>query len=145
MNMSPPDRKRQRTDDYSLTTTDSVAAEVRSRRSAFLASLNRGISPPAGREPPSQKKTEPEAVLQLESETDTSNLPSMFPLRQELRRKTPDFPKHHVIQSPFKLTRIRALPASANVDTIGIRDILGDVMLKEVWLFDFLYDVDWVM
>jgi tyrosyl-DNA phosphodiesterase 1 len=143
--MSPPNRKRQRTDDYSLTTTDSAAAEVRSRRSAFLASLNRGISPPAAREPSSARTTEPEAALQLGSETDKSNLPSMSPLRQELRRKTPNFPKHHVVQSPFKLTRIRALPPSANVDTIGIRDILGDVMLKEVWLFDFLYDVDWVM
>jgi tyrosyl-DNA phosphodiesterase 1 len=141
--MSPPNRKRHRTDDYSLTTTDSAAAEVRSRHSAFLASLNRGISPPVSRELSSPKTTGPEAALQLQSETDKSDLPSMSP--QELRKKTPDFPKHHVVQSPFKLTRIRALPASANIDTIGIRDILGDVMLKEVWLFDFLYDVDWVM
>lgn len=50
-----------------------------------------------------------------------------------------------IVQSPFKLTRIRDLPANANIDTICAKDILGDVMLKEIWLFDYLYDVDWVM
>lgn len=55
--------------------------------------------------------------------------------------------KHQVrtLPSPFKLTRVRDLPAHANEDTVTIRDILGQVLLKEVWLFDFLFDVDWVM
>jgi tyrosyl-DNA phosphodiesterase-1 len=47
--------------------------------------------------------------------------------------------------SPFRLTRIRDLPNSENEDTVGIEDILGDVMLREVWLFNYMHDISWVM
>jgi hypothetical protein len=47
--------------------------------------------------------------------------------------------------SPFRLTTIRDLPASQNRDTVNIKDILGDVMLKEVWLFNYMHDIPWVM
>lgn len=50
-----------------------------------------------------------------------------------------------VLQSPFQLTSIRDLPASENVDAVGIKDILGDVMIKEAWIFNYLVDLDWVM
>ncbi|RPB09609.1 phospholipase D/nuclease [Morchella conica CCBAS932] len=49
------------------------------------------------------------------------------------------------LASPFQLTWIRDLPDSDNVDAISIHDILGDVMIKEAWIFNFLIDVDWVM
>lgn len=143
--MSQPDRKRQRTDDYSLNTPQSAATEVRTRRSAFLASLNRGVSPPAGRESPSPGTTGIEKALQDRSKTDTPNMAPPPPLTEQLRTRTANSSKCRVVPSPFKLTRIRDVPANANVDTVGVKDILGDVMLREVWLFDFLYDVDWVM
>ncbi|KAH0366572.1 phospholipase D/nuclease, partial [Aureobasidium melanogenum] len=47
--------------------------------------------------------------------------------------------------SPFQLTRIRDLPASANVDTVTLSDILGDPMIKEQWQFNFLLDIDFIM
>ncbi|KAH0103549.1 phospholipase D/nuclease, partial [Aureobasidium melanogenum] len=47
--------------------------------------------------------------------------------------------------SPFHLTRIRDLPASANVDTVTLSDILGDPMIKEQWQFNFLLDIDFIM
>ncbi|KAI5199363.1 hypothetical protein AUEXF2481DRAFT_682989 [Aureobasidium subglaciale EXF-2481] len=47
--------------------------------------------------------------------------------------------------SPFQLTEIRDLPASANVDTVTLSDILGDPMIKENWQFNFLIDIDFVM
>lgn len=143
--MSSPERKRQRTDDYSLTNPPSVRAEVRSRRSAFLASLNRGVSPPPGRESALPPTSELEIPLQVKSDVTTAALPSVSSLSEQLSKKTAAPSKYHIIPSPFKLTHICDLPASANLDTIGIRDILGHVLLKEVWLFDFLYDVDWVM
>ncbi len=83
--------------------------------------------------------------VQVKSETELSRMPSMPSLAEQPRRNTADSPECRVVQSPFKLIRVRDLPANANVDTTSVRDILGDVMLKEVWLFDFLYDVDWVM
>ena len=47
--------------------------------------------------------------------------------------------------SPFQLTKIRDLPASSNVDTVTLSDILGDPMIKEQWQFNFLHDIDFIM
>ncbi|KAI5200134.1 phospholipase D/nuclease [Aureobasidium subglaciale] len=55
--------------------------------------------------------------------------------------------EHHTVTqaSPFQLTRIRDLPASANVDTVTLSDLLGDPMIRENWQFNFLIDIDFVM
>lgn len=143
--MSSPDRKRQRIDDHSLRTSHPVAVEVRSRRAAFLASLDRGVSPPAGRESPPPATTVIEKALQTKPKTEITQKPPISPLIGKLGTQSAATSKCGIVQSPFKLTHIRALPANANIGTISVRDILGDVMLKEVWLFDFLFDVDWVM
>jgi hypothetical protein len=47
--------------------------------------------------------------------------------------------------SPFRLTTIRDLPQSENKDTVGVAEILGDVMLREVWLFNYMHNIHWVM
>jgi hypothetical protein len=47
--------------------------------------------------------------------------------------------------SPFRLTKICDLPASENRDSIEIKDILGDVMLSEVWVFNYCHSIPWVM
>jgi tyrosyl-DNA phosphodiesterase 1 len=140
--MSPPERKRRRTDRDELEDTHSLAADIRARRSAFLTSLSRGVSPP-GRASPSFPITI-KATVPIEAEIETETVPVVAATMTSLAKPN-ETVKHRVIPSPFKLTRIRDLPAEANVDTIGVRDILGDVMLKEVWLFDFLFDVDWIM
>ncbi len=143
--MSSPDRKRQRTDDHSLRTSHPAVAEVRSRRAAFLASLKRGISPPAGHGLSPPVTTVIEKAPQGKPETATLQETRISPLVGQIGTQSAATSKCSIVESPFKLTRIRDLPPNANVDTIGVRDILGDVMLKEVWLFDYLYDVDWVM
>jgi Tyrosyl-DNA phosphodiesterase len=140
--MSPPDRKRQRTDGYSPREKQSIVEDIRSRRSAFLASLNRGISPPGRASPVGPEKAELKIRMEKKPETETMEIPAEVTESQSEPVTTSTW---RIISSPFKLTRIRDLPDNANADTVGIRDILGDVMLKEVWLFDFLYDVDWVM
>lgn len=50
-----------------------------------------------------------------------------------------------VTGSPFRLMTIRDLPASANVDTLSLHQILGDPLIKQCWFFDFLHDVDFIM
>ena len=50
-----------------------------------------------------------------------------------------------ILPSPIQLTRIRDLSPAENVDTVGLRDILGDPMIKECWNFNFLFNVDFVM
>jgi tyrosyl-DNA phosphodiesterase-1 len=49
------------------------------------------------------------------------------------------------INSPIQLTHIRDLPDGNNVDTIRLRDILGDPMIRECWQFNYLFDVDFLM
>ena len=49
------------------------------------------------------------------------------------------------VPSPFQLTKIRDLAAHQNVDTVGLKDILGDPLIKECWNFNFLFDLDFVM
>jgi tyrosyl-DNA phosphodiesterase-1 len=49
------------------------------------------------------------------------------------------------IRSPFRLTKIQDLPDNSNVDTITLGALLGRENLKEVWLFDYLFDLDFVM
>jgi hypothetical protein len=49
------------------------------------------------------------------------------------------------LPTPVQLTRIRDLPASSNIDTVGLDDLLGDPLIKELWNFNYLFDVDLVM
>lgn len=47
--------------------------------------------------------------------------------------------------SPIQLTSVKDLPDNLNIDTVGLTDILGNVLIKECWIFNFLFDVDFVM
>ena len=49
------------------------------------------------------------------------------------------------IPSPMQLNFVAELPASSNVDTVSLGNLLGDPMIKECWLFNYLFDVDFVM
>ena len=54
-------------------------------------------------------------------------------------------PKPKVVPSPVQLNFIEELPAISNVNTISLGSILGDPMIKECWLFNYLFDMDFVM
>lgn len=47
--------------------------------------------------------------------------------------------------SPVQIISVKDLPSSYNIDTISLRDILGDPLIKECWMFNYLYDIDFVM
>jgi tyrosyl-DNA phosphodiesterase 1 len=103
-----------------------------------LVSLNRNVSPPPGRTKPTSKFDPNSRQILGRSDSsksaDKSDNGSSTP-----QAVTPSRP------SPFRLTKIYDLDDQSNVDTITLNDILGRPDLKEVWLFDFLYDVDFVM
>jgi tyrosyl-DNA phosphodiesterase 1 len=63
-----------------------------------------------------------------------------------LRRKTqvPEEPPK-VMKSPFQLTRITDLPPALNVDTVSLKDILGDPLISECWEFNYLHNLDFLM
>ncbi|TID23623.1 tyrosyl-DNA phosphodiesterase 1 [Venturia nashicola] len=50
-----------------------------------------------------------------------------------------------ILPSPIQLTRIQNLPSSHNVDTVSLRDLIGDPMIKECWQFNYLLDLDFIM
>ncbi|KAL8801101.1 MAG: hypothetical protein Q9182_004694 [Xanthomendoza sp. 2 TL-2023] len=49
-----------------------------------------------------------------------------------------------LIPSPIQLSTVNGLAASNNVDTVGLKDILGDPLIRECWLFNYLIDVDFI-
>jgi tyrosyl-DNA phosphodiesterase-1 len=65
-------------------------------------------------------------------------------LQQQHQDGSPEGSRKY-IPSPIQLTRIQDLPMESNLDTVGLEDILGDVMIRECWNFNFLFDIDWVM
>ncbi|KAL9104563.1 MAG: hypothetical protein Q9163_000485 [Psora crenata] len=53
--------------------------------------------------------------------------------------------KPKTIPSPMQLNFVSEFPVSSNVDTVSLGSILGDPMIKECWLFNYLFEVDFVM
>ena len=49
------------------------------------------------------------------------------------------------ISSPIQLSYVEGLPISNNVDTVSLKDIVGDPLIKECWAFNYLIDVDYLM
>ena len=63
------------------------------------------------------------------------------PLTREFTAPT----SSNTIPSPVQLNRIPALPAASNIDTLTLKDLLGDPLISECWLFNYLFDVDFIM
>src|ERR1700760_4099034 len=107
--------------------------------SGNLQSLERQISPPPSRKdtksPPKQFARE--SPPQDEKDTAVGNAAKAFSSSLHVVQNTK--PR---IPSPFQLTKIQDLPDDFNVDTVTLDDLLGRENLKEVWLFDYLFDLD---
>lgn len=152
-----PSSKRQRLDDGK----HADPGLVRVQRAAFLSSMSRNISPPPSTratpdvEAAAASKThalEPNVLSSMSKGQNRTIQTGQQPIEQDVqhldestgsvntssRRKV-------VLPSPFTLTRIRDLPASSNVDTVSLHDILGNPFIKEAWVFNFCFDIDWMM
>lgn len=108
-----------------------------------LASLHRSITPPIlsrskGPKPPPQPQPQPQhnATHPASPSTQTTK-----------KENDAELIKDNIIPSPIQLTHIRDLPASSghNTDTVRLRDILGDPLIRECWQFNYLFDVDFLM
>ena len=51
----------------------------------------------------------------------------------------------HSISSPIQLTQVEGLSSSNNIDTVSLKDIIGDPLIKECWMFNYLFDIDFLM
>lgn len=108
-----------------------------STASAPLASLHRAITPP----PRSRSRQSPGSNTAC-PELKNDQILTQEPELTEANTTTPRF-----VSSPVQLTHIEGFPPSKgyNVDTVRLRDILGDPMIRECWNFNYLFDVDFVM
>ncbi|KAL9110660.1 MAG: hypothetical protein Q9227_004837 [Pyrenula ochraceoflavens] len=123
--------------------------QIRAQRAGFLSSLQRRVSPPP-RSPsagmsyqgsiqfPENKRR---AKMEHSNEAKAQELPQIL----QNTFSSPKIQQRQVVRSPFQLTRIRDLPSEDNHDTVRIDDLICDPMLQEIWLFDYLFDPDWIM
>lgn len=88
-----------------------------------LSSLRASITPPRSRSAQSQVKKE-------EANGNEKN--------STILRGT-------IIPSPFSLTKIRDLPDRLNADTVTLQSIICDPMISELWEFNYMHDLDFIM
>ena len=50
-----------------------------------------------------------------------------------------------LVPSPIQLNFIPEFPASSNKDTTSLGNVLGDPLISECWLFNYLFDIDFIM
>lgn len=104
-----------------------------------LASLHRSITPP----PRTRSRQSPAAdVAGLEASKHRLESQNNGPSPASSNNSPP-----RVVPSPIQLTHIKDLPdqKGLNIDTVKLRDILGDPMIRECWQFNYLFDVDFLM
>lgn len=118
-------------------------------RSTIL-NTRRSISPPVRRKASGLECVEGRSVLIRESSNLVKEKPSVE--GTTVTSTPPPFPNDEtsafpldLVPSPVQLTEIKELHASLNINTISLKDILGDPLIKECWLFNYLFDVDFVM
>lgn len=99
-----------------------------------LASLHRSITPPLSSRSLRDPARPPPAH---DSSISSSSSKAQQPCSLDQK----------VLPSPIQLTHIRDFPPSSgnNVDTVRLRDILGDPLIRECWQFNYLHDVDFLM
>lgn len=104
--------------------------------------LSRGsISPPTTRNTLQQL---PDSML--DDETRAATVPSIDALSSSSAVKHDLYPPaQKLISSPIQLSTVNGLAASSNVDTVSLGDILGNPLVKECWLFNYLFDIDFIM
>jgi tyrosyl-DNA phosphodiesterase 1 len=111
-----PPRKRAKVD---------TPVDIQTNGSSLLTSLATPITPPQrkARLPSEAWKPPPQSVAQ----TSQANLPQA------------------TVSSTFSLTKIRDLPNALNVDTVTLKDLLSDPLIRECWEFNYLHDLDFLM
>jgi tyrosyl-DNA phosphodiesterase 1 len=137
-------------------------ALIRVQRAAFLSSMSREVSPPlSARATPDVELREPQAMPLVNEKLPSSELedscaasshdPTATTAAEQQTYLPPKSSTGAIalskttLSSPFSLTKIRDLAAASNVDTVSLHDILGNPLIKEAWIFNFCFDVNWMM
>ncbi|KAL8382833.1 hypothetical protein RB595_006555 [Gaeumannomyces hyphopodioides] len=129
-------------------------------------SLSRAVSPPRkkgrraeapvsepGPRPRLSAESRDDAVVDsspvTSSDTDASEAEPAVPpssSRQESSSVTPvEAPTAADFSSPFRLTHIRDLGPQDNVDAVRLKDVIGDPLISELWDFNYLHDINFLL
>ncbi len=140
--MDPRSNKRRRVSRYmsinehdsdcEITDVSTAATPSRDQRRASI----RSISPTLG----SPKSPPPFRQSERHSDNGKENVTMRPATYSDSQTPSPGR-----IPSPIHLSTVNGLADSTNVDTVSLRDILGDPLIKECWLFNYLIDVHFVM
>ncbi|KAF2260754.1 phospholipase D/nuclease [Lojkania enalia] len=134
---SPPNKRQKVAPDQATSAiTDNAIAElsVLAHQKTIPKGLSRPISPPASRR---ARSVTPSPSISRARASKVASLANEDGERDDGSQK--------YLPSPIQLTRIKNLSPTANVDTVGLGDILGDPMIRECWNFNFLFDLDFVL
>lgn len=96
-------------------------------------SLSRAVSPPL-----KKRRTSPEKEESLHTGQDEREQTEQQAERQPCSSQ-------RIVKSPFHLTTIRSLGQASNKDTVLLKDLLSDPLIKECWEFNYLHDIDYLM
>jgi tyrosyl-DNA phosphodiesterase-1 len=131
--MEPPNKKIR---------TDSASPEPESKLESPLSTLHELVTLHRVITPPERPQISEQAAYTCPEAKNESNEPKT----SQTSSKAGSIPAK-VIDSPIQLTHVRDLPTSKgyNADTVRLRDILGDPMIRECWQFNYLFDVDFLM
>lgn len=145
--------KRRRVDPYddSSAAADISASETESEidekpqasQAMPIRSLNRDITPPLA----SNRDNRPGAELVPPLAPLVCQEDDILPRNVKETMQPPSNGSHSssFVPSPISLTRIRDLPQDCNLDTVTLRDILGDPLIKEAWIFNYLHNIPFIM
>ncbi|MCJ1283186.1 hypothetical protein MMC26_002513 [Xylographa opegraphella] len=50
-----------------------------------------------------------------------------------------------LIPSPIHLTKVEGLSSALNIDTFSLQDLVGDPLIRECWVFNYLFDVEFLI
>ena len=105
-------------------------------------SLSRAVSPPL-----KKRRTSPEKRQSLPAEQQVveHHLEQQVEYQSEQQTEQQPCPSQKLVKSPFHLTTIRSLGETSNKDTVSLKDILGDPLIKECWEFNYLHNIDFLM
>lgn len=157
-----PAKRLKRDDAAPTAVADDVSDRSGNHGSTPLRSLEKRVSPPATRETRasvtfgSDVETEDEDEVESKKEKEDGSVQHVAEAKNIRVTPTEDQPEEAsstaitqkgttFVSSPIQLTRIRDLPPAANIDTVALRDIVGDPLIVEMWQFNYMFDVDFLM
>ncbi|KAI3336021.1 tyrosyl-DNA phosphodiesterase [Ustulina deusta] len=104
-----------------------------------VADLNNMAEPPTKRRRLGNNDDNASGARDIEHATPPSLSHPISPPRKKKKREGTQ------LASPFRLTSIRDLSDAYNVGAVSLNDLVGDPLIAELWDFNYLHDLDFLM